>query len=214
MMEKEKIDRFMVDGIENKISLKEFISFEIIIIFLAIPCIAFGDKRIFIILYILSAAFYLISYIKLRKGKVIEGATYFLHNGIISVCLSFIFAVVGIEVLFYLFSGKKRILVLSIVSIGYFVSQFLYVLKIKRMIAQNTYRNNKMQVRITITLFGILGMIVGKVFLKDLDYDLKTIIFCVSCFFLSYLFSFGIINFVKYRYIMKHPEILDKKKAK
>lgn len=29
MMKKEKIDRFMVDGIKNKISLKEFISFVI-----------------------------------------------------------------------------------------------------------------------------------------------------------------------------------------
>ena len=39
MMEKEKIDRFMVDGIENKISLKEFLRNEMAIIFLTLPCI-------------------------------------------------------------------------------------------------------------------------------------------------------------------------------
>ena len=38
-MEKDNIEQFMVDGIEKKISLKEFLRNEMAIIFLTLPCI-------------------------------------------------------------------------------------------------------------------------------------------------------------------------------
>lgn len=36
MMEKDKIDQFIVDGIENKLSLKEFIRNEMVLLFLTL----------------------------------------------------------------------------------------------------------------------------------------------------------------------------------
>ena len=59
-------------------------------------------------------------------------------------------------------------------------------------------------------LCGVLGMSVAKTFLQVQDIDnqqaLETV--CIICFFISYVCILGIFNLYKYRYLMKHKEIL------
>ena len=212
-MEKDNIEQFMVDGIEKKISLKEFIRNEMVFIFLTLPCIFFVSKGFFMILTLLPVIFYPISCIMIKKGRAIEGTAYFLHNGIAAVCLSFFFAVVGMAMLFSLFSGRERIATICIVIIGYFVSQYLYFLVIKRHIAKNNHSYSTKMGGTFATLGAVLGISLGRAFLKDLDQDSILVLFCSLFFLCSYLASLGIINFFKYHYVMKHPEILDKKRS-
>lgn len=215
MLEKERIEPSMVYEVENKLSLKEFFRNEAVILVFTFLCIFFEDKDFFMILTLLPALFYPISYIVIKKSNVIERAAYFLHYGIFSVCFSFFWAVVGMAGLFSLFSGKERISSICIALIGYFISLFLWFLIIKRSIAKTNNNNlNKMAGRIPITLCGIFGMYLGRTFLKDLDQDSAKEIFCTLCFLMSYFYSVGLGIFLKYHYIMKHPEILDNKKAK
>ena len=181
------------------------------------PIFIFAEGKglgFFIILILLPAFFYPISCIVIKKGKAIEGTAYFLHNGIYSACFSFFWAVMGMAGMFSLFSGRERTMVVSIFLIGYFVSLFLWFLIIKQSIAKTTKNNlNKMSGRISITLCGVFGIYLGRIFLKDLNQDSAKEIVCSLCFLISYLCTLGLGSFIKYRYIMKHPEILDKKRS-
>ena len=216
---KDRIEQLMLNGIENKISFKEFIKNEMLILFCTFLFIFVAYKSFLMILVLLPAIFYTISYIVIKRGEAIEGVTVFLYEGIFFVCFSFLWAVAGMALLFSSFSGKERIAVICIALIGYVASQFLFVLMIKRSIAKTTDNKtdnklNKMLAGIPITLFGAFGMSLGRTFLKDLDSNLAMKIGCSLCFLISYAFSIGTIYFFKYRYIMKHPEILGKKTAK
>lgn len=55
---------------------------------------------------------------------------------------------------------------------------------------------------------GILGVAVARTFLNDISNRKAWEILCILCFFLSYLTLIGIFNIYKYRYLMKHQEIL------
>ena len=116
--------------------------------------------------------------------------------------------------MFTLFGGRERIVVISIFFTGYFVSLFLWFFLIKRLIAKTNNKNsNKMSGRISITLCAIFGMYLGRIFFKGLDQDSAKEIVCSLCFLISYLCTLGLGSFVKYHYIMKHPEILNKKET-
>ena len=58
-------------------------------------------------------------------------------------------------------------------------------------------------------LSGACGGIAAKTFLKDADNGTAIGIVCMLSFFLSYLSLIGIVNILKYQYIMRHSEILN-----
>lgn len=220
MMEKDKIEQFMVYGIENKISLKEVIRNEMVFLFISLILI-FAESQglglgFFMILILLPTFFYPISciVIVIKKGRAIEGTAYFLHNGIYTACFSFFWAVIGMAWMFSLFSGRERIVGISIFLIGYFVSLFLWFFIIKRSITKTNNKNsNKMLGGISIPICALSGISLGRIFFKGMDQDSAKKIFCCLCFFISYLCTIGLGSFIKYHYIMKHPEILDKKRS-
>ena len=108
------------EQLQGKITIKKCVENEMLILLFSLPVIVIERRNIGVtILCILPALSYLISIIKLHKGKEIAGLQYILHNGIFAGCFTVIFALDGLEVLLYLFSGTERSIAIFIVSAGY-----------------------------------------------------------------------------------------------
>lgn len=48
----------------------------------------------------------------------------------------------------------------------------------------------------------------ARTFLNDISNQKAMELLCILCFFLSYLMLIGIFNIYKFRYLMKHQEVL------
>lgn len=212
MEENESFEEYMLYGIKEKISLKKCVENEILIILFSLPSIIIGVRsNILGMLVFLPIIFYLIFIFKSKKGQTIEGVWYILHNGVFSGCFSFIFALTGIEILFYLFEGKERRIVICMISLGYFFVILLYSYIIKKLMIKKDYCNTrKVKGKLFFILCGILGITVARVFLNAMDTRKALELLCIFCFFLSYLTLIGIFNIFKFQYLVKHQEILEK----
>lgn len=211
MPEKENYEAYMLYGIKENISFKKCIENEILIILLSLPSIIIGVKdNILGLLGILPIVFYFIFILKLKKGQVIEGIKYILHNGVFALCLSFVFGLAGMEILLYLFKGKERIIAISLIGIGYILVILLYSYIIRKLIEKKNYSNvKKAKGSSLLALCGVLGITVARVFLNDMDTRTAMQLLCILCFFMSYLVLLGIFNIVKFQYLTKHKEMLD-----
>lgn len=208
MSEKENFEKYMLYGTDGSISLKKCIENEILIILFSLPLILIERSNpAFLILCICPAVSYLLFIIKFKKRKEIEGVQYILHNGIFSGCISFIFALAGIKLLFYLFNGKKRAIIICVVSGGYVLAGILYTYIIKRLIKVEYDSLKKVNGSISVILCGILGGAIGRTFLSGVGNKRAMEILCILCFFLSYLTLIGIFNIFKFQYLVKHKEI-------
>lgn len=213
MSEQENLKKYMLLGIENITSLKECIKCEILIILLSLPCIVFNifeKKYLLLFLSLLPAVIHLLSVIKLMSSKKIEGVREILYSGIFLCCMSFIFALGGIEILLYLFTGKERVIMVSMVCVSYILVIKFYEYTIRKQIDKMDDNNAKRNwIWMPFTLFGVLGMSVAKAFVKYADNRTLLVFLFICCMILSYLCLSGIVLFLKYRYIMNHTEILD-----
>lgn len=209
-MIEENYEKFILQGIEERISVRKCIENEILIILFSLPLIVIERHNyIFLLLCLLPAILYLVFVIKLGKGKAIEGAQYILHNGIFSVSISLLFGLIGIDILIHLFGGKERNIIICVVSVGYVLMAILYSYMIKKLINRKEYNSlKKANGRISVILCGVFGGAVARTFLNDISNQKAMELLCILCFFLSYLMLIGIFNIYKFRYLMKHQEVL------
>ena len=216
MIDKEEFEKFILHDIEKGISFKKCMKTEValILIFLlayAVESISGRRNYVFLSVFALPALVYLISVIKLGKGKRIAGIQYMLHNGILSGSFSLLFGSAGFEILVYLFSGKERIIMIFIAIIGYVFAVIFWVIFINQYLKKKKYSQQK---KATGSIFAwamggsILGAAVGRSFLKDVNSGTAEGIICMLLFFVSYLMLIGIGSIFKYQYIVKHPEML------
>lgn len=212
MKEKENFKEYMLYGIKEKIAFKECVKNEILIILFSLPSIIIGVvDNVFGLLGILPIIFYLMFIYKLKKGQTIEGIRYILHNGVLSICFSFLFGLAGIEILLYLFEEKARVIVISAIVIGYILIILLYIYIIRKSIEKKNCSNTKKtKGGLFFTLCGIFGITVARVFLSDIDTRKAMELLCILCFFLSYLTLIGIFNIFKFQYLVKHKEMLER----
>lgn len=92
------------------------------------------------------------------RDHIKDGIRYILHEGVSSLCFSFIFGLLGIELLLYLFEGKERAIVISVIGMGYILVIILYNYIFRKLIKRNDFSNTKKtNVRLFSTLGGILG---------------------------------------------------------
>lgn len=211
MSQKTEFEMFITYGIEQKISTRDCIKNEILLLVFSLPSIIIERGKVISILFLLPALFSLISIIKLRQGDIIEGTPIFLYNGIMGGCFSFIFILIGVEILFYLFDEKERIVLMLLGIGGYILAIAIYGYIYYWLDKKKTYSNvKKAQGVIPVSLCAALGMIAGRVIFKDVDNNSALKIVCGLFFSLSYLVSGSVFNFYRFLYIMKHPEILDK----
>lgn len=205
-------------GIDGELSLGKCIQNVILFLFFALLAIAvetISDRRnfAFMVLCVLPALVSLGSVIKLREGKTIRGLSYILYNGITAGCFAFLFGLMGLEILFFLFQGKEKIILLCIAGTGYiFVMIFLGYTA--RMLAREKEYSSRTGPAGTVsavlcTLSGLTGVMVGRSFLKEIDQKAALGIVCFICFFVSNLALIGVGNLFKYQYMKKHPEIID-----
>lgn len=214
MMEKENFKNYILYGINGKTTFKECIKNEVLIIIISLLLfVTIGrSSKIFLVLGILPAFAYFISVLKLsKKGQIIEGVFYLLHNGIAAVCFSYIFALASIEVVYDLFGGTDRITIIGVIVIGYIAVIFLYKYIIRKLIEENAYGGNSKKLKggLFFTVFGVLGISTGKIFLQGMDDRSGRVLLCILSLFLSYLCLIGIFNISKYKYIMEHKELLE-----
>lgn len=198
------------EQLQGKISIKKCVENEILILLFSLPVIVIERGNIgLLVLCILPALSYLISIVKLTKGKEIEGPHYILHNGILAGCFTVIFALDGLEVLLYLFSGTERILAIFIVSVGYVFVITVWGIIIRQYRKKEYRKAKKIRGRSFFALSGVTGILVGRALLKNIDNRTALEIVCVCCFVVSYLSLGGVFNIFQFQYIKKHPEIWD-----
>lgn len=212
MAERENFEEYMLYGIKEEISVKKCIEYEMLLVLFSLPSIVMGVKSNTLgLLGILPVIFYLVFVIKVKKGQVIKGAQYILHNGFWLLCFSFVFGLLGTDILFYLFEGKKRGIILCTISAGYIFAILLYSYIIRKQIKRKDCGNTKkVNEGIFFTLCGVFGITAARVLLKDMNQGKAIELLCILCFFLSYLTIVGIVGIFKYWYLMKHKELLDK----
>lgn len=204
MSEKEEFEKFILYGVEREICFKKCIKNEMLLIlpfcyFFVIEIISERRDYVFLTLCLLPALFHLITAIKLKKEDRIVGIYYILYNGIVAGCFSFLFGLIGFEILIHLFSGKEQIIMLCIASAGYIFVIILLSYILRQLIKKRRY---SMQKGGTGTVFlcvlsGACGGIAAKTFLKDADNGTAIGIVCMLSFFLSYLSLIGIVNILK-----------------
>ena len=202
-MKKDNFESFIMYGIEQYATIKECIRYELMLLLFSLPLFILERLNlILLIIDIMPSACYLVSVMILIKNKRIEGAYYILHNGILSACISLLFALGGIWLLRYLFGGKDRIFLLCMITTGYLIAFLLYCYILKKLAQKKDIKDvKKANVGIPFTLCGFLGISAAKMFAKDIDNNSALEIMCVCCFFISYLSLLGILNFVKFYYI-------------
>lgn len=212
MMEKEKIKKYMLYEIDGDITVKECIKNEILLLFFSALSIYLGmGNIIFIILNIVPIVVYSISIFKLKDEYIIEGVYYILHNGIFAVCVSYIFAIISLELASCSFDGVERNLMICIMVLGYVVFILLYRHIIRKNIKKNVYGGEKEKIKGApfFAAFAVLGIIVSRIFFKNMDERSATKVACILCFFMSYIFLIGIFSILKYKYLMEHKELLE-----
>ncbi len=208
-MAEENFEKFILQGIEERISFRKCIENEMLIVLFSLPLIVIERRNyIFLLLCLLPAILHLIFIIKVGKGRAIEGVQYILYNGVFSGSVSLLFGLIGIDILIYLFSGKERTIMICVVCAGYVLMAILYTYIIKRLINMKEYNNLKnTNRRISFILCGVLGGVVARTFLNDISNQKALELLCILCFFLSFLTLIGIFNIHKFRYLVKHQEI-------
>lgn len=211
-MKKETFEQFILYGSEGSISVRKCIENEMLLTVFSLPLVVIERcNYIFLVLAIFPVVLYLFFLIKVGKGKAIEGIQCILHHGVFAVSFSLLFGLIGIDILIHLFDGKERNILICVV-IGGYVLMIIFCMCIirKYMRMKNCNGLKKANRNISFTLCGVLGMSVAKTFLQVQDIDnqqaLETV--CIICFFISYVCILGIFNLYKYRYLMKHKEIL------
>ena len=216
MSEKEEFEKFILYGVEREIYFKKCIKNEMLLIlpfcyFFVIEIISERRDYVFLTLCLLPALFHLISAVKLKKEDRIVGIYYILYNGIVAGCFSFLFGLIGFEILIHLFSGKEQIIMLCIASAGYIFVIILLSYILRQLIKKRKYSMQKggTETVFLCVLSGACGGIVAKIFLKDADNGTAIGIVCMLSFFLSYLSLIGIVNILKYQYIVRHSKILN-----
>lgn len=221
MSDKEEFEKFILYGIEGEILFKKCIENEIVLVLFfllayAVEIISERRNYVFLAVCVLPAIFYLISVITLGKGKRIAGIQYILQNGILVGGFSLLFGAIGFEILLCLFGGKERIIMICIAGIGYIFAIVLWGITIKQLIKKKKYSQQKGGTG-TVSLWAlggsIIGVTVGRSFLKNVDNGTAMGIICMLFFFVSYLSLIGIVNIFKYQYIVKHPEMFEAAKS-
>lgn len=205
MSERDKFEEYISYGVNDKITLKECVKNELLIILFSLPSIIIGvTYNISGILGVLPVVLYPIFVIKLKKKQKIEGTFCILHNGILAGCISFIFALAGIEIVLNIFQGQLRIIVIGIVGVGYVLVGLLYRLMfIKKVEGKKHINEKKAKVKISSSIGAILGYFGARPFLKGIDQRKGLELVCVICFFLSFLSLIGITNIFRFQYIEK-----------
>lgn len=203
MSEKDKFEEYISYGINDKITLKECIENELLIILLSLPTIIVGTTyNMSGIIGLLPITLYPIFVFKLKKGKIIEGIFCILHNGVFSVCISFIFALAGIEIVINVFQRQFIIIVICIVATGYVLAGLFYKFMFKQMAIRGN-KKKKSRVKISACVGAILGYYMARTFLNGIDTRKALELLCIICFSLSYLTLIGIINIFKFQYLEK-----------
>lgn len=209
-MKEDNFEKYILLGIEERISVPKQIEIGILVILISLPLIVIERHNyLFLLLCLFPTLLYLIFVITVGKGKPIKGVQYILYNGIFSVSFSWELGLIGIDILLHLFSGKERNIIICVVSVGYVLMFILYGYIIKNQInKKDDYDIKNTNKGISFILFGVLGGAVARTFLNDISNRKAWEILCILCFFLSYLTLIGIFNIYKYRYLKNHQEIL------
>lgn len=215
MSELENIKKYMLLGSELPITLKKCTEYEILLIVLSLPPIGFiiidGRYYFFSCLYLLPIVLNLICAIKLKKGRVISGVSCILYNGIYAGCMSFVCALIGIEMMIlFLFAGIELAVMIGLVCAGYFVMLKLCSHIFRKQIEKIKGNGIKRDERwMPIALFGSLGIATGKMIAKVVDNKTVAAMASICFIFLSYVSLIGAGNILKYRYIMNHKDMFN-----
>lgn len=214
MTQNPEFEKFITYGIEKILTISDFVKLGLMIIVLSLPAIIIegtGGGNVLCVLFLLPVVVYLISLSKLQQDGMIEGPRILLFSGIAVECLSYLCALLGINLLFHLFNGQDRIILILIAIVGYILTIVFCGYLYKRAIKKRVYskeRNNSASA--SIICFVALGMVVSRTIIKNLDGNAFKAVPGVLFLLLSYATSTGIFNIYRYLYIKSHPDILDR----
>lgn len=203
------LQAFLLYGFSNTFKKKECIKNLILQLLLSIPLVIVDRRSWISIIYFVAPFIYFIYVWKVRKIKIISGYKLFLHNGIMSSCMTAEFALIGIRILVYLVPNTKRALAVILVIICYVFLELIYIGIVRFLIIKEAYSKvGKTNLGLSVTFAGIMGICIARTFMQDMSNRQAFKIICILSFFLSGITLLGSLNIFKYNYCMKYKEDL------
>ncbi len=201
---KDKCGECVLDEIKEKITLKRCITNELSIAFFCLLSftVSEGCGELWL-LNVLPIIFYPVFAIKSKKYYAVGETLLIFHNGVLAECISFIFALISIQIVFILYQGKVRNILVCIIISVYITIILLYIFMYKRIKKEkgNTNIVKKSKVSLFAGVGAILGITIVRV-LNSIDTQKVLELLFVLSFFLSCLLVTGISNIFKFHYLV------------
>jgi len=205
----ENIRQFVLYSSEKSITKKQMIECIFAFVFLSFigaiyGFIAGGIKAILSLFIVIATIVHATIIMILSNKKQMDFKTKFLFNGIISVFGAVIFFL--LTLLFIQFLNTTVLFLVFIVGIYItiiLVYFYITIQSVKNGVYGSKNEVQKKNAKIYSILGGTLGIYVARLFFHGVEQQIVLNIAIVCFFFLSIVFSFGTINFLKYHYTKK-----------
>ena len=201
---------FLLRGITTAVTKKAFIQTLFLLTVTLIPTIFIGGFSIVITLMSIAIIALYVSnvYAKFDDKGIIKGYVVFLCSGIEALCLTISWLLLGTRIQFLISPQKYHMAIIAGLMLGGGVFSAIYILLIKALIKKGHYRNLKaMQGSSSFISMGVLGMMLGRVFFKEVSSESALQFLAGAAFVLASIFLIGLFGLCKY-YIIKNNEEL------
>lgn len=238
MPEKENTKNFeslLSYGIKEKFSIKKSIVNEILIILFSLLPIIFSEENIvFLILSILTIIFYPILIFMVKNRQTMEDILYIFQSGVFSLCISFLAALLSIEILLIFIDEKEKILAVCLTCASYifiFLSNvymswksierkdcitlgIISGLRVETPSGIEAEDSNNKKIARRPIIFALCGMAcVGILRILQSGIGLRKMLGIVSIFCVIIaigLIPRGVLNICRFLYFAKHKELANK----
>ena len=217
MTEQEEFRKYMLKGMDKRISLVGCFGIDILLILCSMPLFVLEDNKVlFFMISFSPAVIYFISVIRLKEKSAIQGVSYILHKGIMASCFTYLFVLDTLELLHpYPDQIKDHPVYLISTLLGSAYVVFIVGGLVMNACKRQTVTDIKrMRPLITVVIVSSFGSSLPRVFTSDLSpVDTLRALLCTATSCLAFLSVMDISNIFKYRYIIKHPELVNERES-
>lgn len=201
----EKLEKFLLYGIENKIKRKEIYEMDAVLLFLSIFMFILSEdfKKVQIIYAIFIGVFIVVTF----SVKDVIGRRIFLIYGTWSLSFSIVFGVLGSVLMLSTIESRYHLEYIVVLLGLYLIMLLIFILIIIYLIKRNAYASvpmKKMATRWVFLLFGICGISVAKILSSNLGEEKMVQIGAICFYLISFILILGYFNFVKYILLKKY----------
>jgi hypothetical protein len=178
---------FFTYGANLTVSRKSCVESVALLILFLTPSIFIGGISIFVIvLSIMIVGIYIKSiYGKFDSKRLIRGHLLFLHNGMLGLCMTFSFLMMGIRILLLLYPPQYHLVIVVMVFLFILIVLTFYILWTNQLIKKGRFKNVKaVQGGTSFIVFAVLGRAIARETTKGLNNEGIFKFLAICCFIL------------------------------